>query len=203
MDPKLKSVVTGACRAFELPERLPIWDLRVPLDRLLLWSFEGRREWGSCIVQRNWRLVLQHPTPGEKEPTLVITPTCKVEDHQHYVGFAHVHLPDPVTHIPYLGFSALDYAAAITDGDLLSLVINGPEVFALVRSSDRTVKRRPVSLCEAQAWERRFPNELVRRRGQGALDEALWAVNRELCLELGLAFYRGRWGQPLQLVLRP
>ena len=63
------------------------------------------------------------------------------------------------------------------------------------------------ALTPAKALEQLMQGALTRMasrgRGTDALERALWQANRELCRELGFAFYGGAWGQPLGLVFRP
>jgi hypothetical protein len=131
------------------------------------------------------------------------------------VGFVHIHLPDEATGMPYLGFSERDFRGTLVDGDNLALVCNGPEVYALVRTADRTQPRRVPDDQEFRSWEELYDNLIrqarremaadpeVQRSGSDALNRALWEANREMCQRLGFAFYAGRWGQPLVRVFRP
>jgi len=50
-------------------------------------------------------LQLVDPVKGWDEG---VDPQCSPEDHDHYVGFAHIHLPDATTGKPYLSFSERD-----------------------------------------------------------------------------------------------
>jgi GNAT superfamily N-acetyltransferase len=124
-------------------------------------------------------------------------------------------LPDDVTGKPYLGFSERDFRGTLADGDHLALVCNGPEVFALVRTQDRTQSRRVAGDSEFKSWEQLYDGLIERARSEMAVDpearqrgsvlpnRALWQANREMCRRLGFAFYQGLWRQPLVLRYRP
>ncbi|RMG21261.1 MAG: hypothetical protein D6732_27475, partial [Methanobacteriota archaeon] len=125
----------GGLKSRQLPEELHLWDLRDPLRdlraRSLGVSMEEQTEWGGCIVLQKDRLYM-NPHHFSKGWENGVKPICLPENHKDYVGFAHIHLPDEASGRPYLGFSARDFRASLADGDNLSLVCNGLEVFALV-----------------------------------------------------------------------
>jgi hypothetical protein len=144
-----------------------------------------------------------------------VDPNCSPDDHDRYVGFAHIHLPDGATGQPYLGFSECDFRGTLADGDHLALVCNGLEVFALVRTQDRTQPRRVASDSEFKSWEQLYDDLIerarsemaadpeARQRGSVLLNRALWQANRELCRRLDFTFYQGLWREPLVLRYRP
>jgi len=211
MDDLLRQLAQGQLKSGQLPRTIDVWDLEEGFDDLRRCAFGDQVEWGGCIVIEDNRLQLAHQVSGWDEG---VNPNCKLEDHLLYVGFAHIHLPDPITGKPYLGFSERDFRGTLVDGDNLALVCNGPEVFALVRASDCTARQVP-DAAEFASWEKLFDDLIerargamasdpqARERGSIALNRALWQANREMCRRLGFAFYRGLWGQPLLLAYRP
>lgn len=218
MDDILHHLVHGQLASYQLPQTLNVWDLKEDLGDLRRHSLDvpatAQVEWGGCIVLQAERLRLMHQVSGWTEG---VSPKCRPEDqeHEYYVGFAHIHLPDAVTGQPYPGFSEKDFRGTLADGDQLSLVCNGPEVFALVRTKDRTLPCQMPDSAEFAAWEQLYDEAIEQARremaaalqaghkGSNALNRALWQVNRKLCKDLGFALYRGLWGQPLIRVFRP
>jgi hypothetical protein len=210
MGAALQSLLRAELPAHRLPRLLHIWDLREPYGELRSSTEREGVEYGACTVVEPLRLDLTHQVRGTETS---ITPDCRSEGHDWYAGFAHTHLPDWETGQPYMGFSDQDYRATLADGEILSLVCNGPEVFALVRSSDCTSPRRRIGRQEFEEWcglydaaiskARREIEETKSGDQSDALDRCLWEVNREICRRLGLAFYQGRFGEPLQIVYRP
>lgn len=215
MNDLMQELVQGQLRSHQLPRDLHVWDLEEAFGALRRCSLEGTRrvEWGGCLALQEARLRIPHPVAGWAEG---VNPACEPEntEHETYVGFAHIHLPDAHGQ-PYPGFSALDFRGSLVDGDHLALVCNGPEVFALVRTADCTEPRRAPADREWQGWERLYDDLIkqarrdmaadpaARRQGSAALHQALWLANREMCQRLGFALYHGLWGQPLARLFRP
>ena len=216
LDPALRRLLTGQLTSTQLPSILDLGVLTDGLDdlcaRSLGVSIGEHVEWGACIVMDAGGLSLVHHVAGSSD---AVTALDAPEDHAAYVGFAHVHLPDLVDGKPYLGFSERDFRATLADGDSLSLVCNGPDVFALVRTADCAQPRGVPGEEEFKGWEQLYDDAIrgarremaLERAAHGtasdALNRALWQVNRELCRRLGLAFYRGQRGQPLTRTFRP
>jgi hypothetical protein len=218
MDKTLQQLVQGRLASSRLPRSIYIWDLEADLADLRRRSLEVAAhlqvEWGGCIISKGDGLGLTHLVSGRKDG---VDPECQPQDLDHgsYVGFAHTHLPSDLTEKPYLGFSERDFRGTLADGDNLALVCNGPEVFALVRTADRTQPPQRPDASEFESWEKLYDdligqarNEMdtdpkAREAGSQTLNRYLWKANRELCRRLGFAFYRGRWGQPLVRVFRP
>ncbi len=144
-------LVQGQLASHQLPSAIDIWDLENVLDDLRRRSLKvppaQQIEWGACLVLQEDRLHLVHQISGWKEG---VTPHCAPQEHEHYVGYVHTHLPDQETGRPYLGFSELDFRATLADGDTISLVCNGPAVFALVRTADRT---QPCQVIDDQEFQ--------------------------------------------------
>jgi hypothetical protein len=122
MDDLLRQLAQGQLKSGQLPRTINVWDLEEGLDGLRRSAFSDQVEWGGCLVLENDRLHLTHPVSGWKEG---VNPNCKLEDHILYVGFAHIHLPDPITGKPYLGFSERDFRGTLADGDNLALAWRG------------------------------------------------------------------------------
>lgn len=200
MDVSLKLIVGAGLASAQLPASLNIWDLRDGFEQLRQSMVSQQVEWGSCIHCVEDRLALGHPTGGCADS---VAPLCEPEHHNRYVGFAHVHLPDSTSGLPFFGFSELDYRAALADGAIVSLVCNGPQVFAMVRTLDRSVPRQIVPEHEFAQWQALYQAAFDEARQDKALDRHLWLANREICRRLGLAFYCGLFGQPLSILYRP
>lgn len=216
MDPVVRRILTGQATSRQLPLTLDLSVLSGGLDHLCERSLGIAAvrpvEWGACIVLDAGGLRLVHQVSGWPEG---VVPLDGPDDHDGYVGFAHVHLPDVVEEKPYLGFSERDFRATVADGDHLSLVCNGPEVFALVRTADCSAPRHRPDDEVVEGWAQLYDEAVSQARRDAtaqsvtgrtagdALDRALWRVNRELCSRLGFAFYRGARGRPLARVFRP
>ena len=171
MDDILRQLMQGRLNSGQLPPAINIWDLEEGLDELRRRSLDvpphQQVEWGGCIVLQEDRLQLVHTVKGWKEG---VDPNCLPDDHDRYVGFAHIHLSDGVTGQPYLGFSECDFRGTLADGDHLALVCNGPEVFALVRTQDRTQSRRVAGDSEFKSWEQLYDDLIERARSEMAAD---------------------------------
>ena len=205
-----EKLVLGQLKASQLPRQLDFAELHAGLadlchrglgvrpDRAQAFRPPGNSnsEWGACIVLNGGSLQLVDQIQGTPDG---VAATCDPQQHNPhpYVGFAHIHLPDD-TGQPYPGFSDRDYAATLADGDNLAIVCNGRQVFALVRSDCTQLRRQPAQ-SELSHWEHRYDTLIC----QHGLNAGLWKVNRELCGELGYAFYAGDWARPLDLVYRP
>lgn len=204
----------GSLKSRQLPAQLDIWDLRGPLSDLRARSLDvppaKQVEWGGCIVLNSDRLYMdrEHFAKGWENG---VNPVCAPDDHENYVGFAHTHLPDEASGRLYPGFSARDFRATLADGDNLSLVCNGPQVFALARTGDRTRPRCEVPEREYESWEKLYEEGLQKAYEEmaadphagAALSRILWEINREMCQRLGFAFYQGKFGEPLLCIFRP
>ena len=199
----LQRLCQGQLKVSELPAALEVWDLKAGYDQLRQSAFAEGVEWGACVVWESEQLRIQHTSRGWASG---VNSACDPPCHATYAGFLHVHLPAPETNKPYLGFSDRDFRATLADGDNLALVTNGEEVFALVRVTDATLAPQVIDGAEFKEWERMYGDCVAAARGDPAgeaLNRGLWKVNRELCRRLGLAFYRGLWGEPLECVYKP
>lgn len=222
MNRMLLAVLGGQLRLAQLPPELdlgPLWDglaelsqasLRVDpracCGRVPLLPEGEQVEYGACLLLDGEGACLHHQVRGQ--PKQVTPPeACRPAGHlpPGYAGYAHTHIPDPQFGGLVVGFSDLDYRATLADGDNLSLVSNGHEVFALARTANATAPRREVPDSTWQRWrERYWELEGRAKGGHAALKEALYQANRELCQELGFVLYRsGAWGQPLRQIFRP
>jgi len=198
----LQRLCQGQLRVGELPRLLEVWDLETGFGRLRESAFEKSVEWGGCVVWESDRLRIRHTARGSPSG---VGAACD-SGHAGYAGFVHVHLPHPETGKPYLGFSERDFRATLADGDKLSLVTNGEEVFGLVRVAGATLAPQVAGSAEFAEWEGMYDDCVAAARGDPsgrALNDGLWKVNRELCKRLGFAFYQGAWGEPLRRVYAP
>jgi len=211
MDAELIQFVLGQLMASQLPPSVDLSMLRADIHELCSKSLrvapgnphllrppdDDQAEWGGCIVMADGSL---HVVDHVKGTATAVASKCDPKKHnpRPYVGFAHTHLPDD-TGIPYSGFSERDFAATLCDGDKLALVCNGRDVFALVRTPDCTEPPRLPTVRELDRWARRYDRLIDCEKN--TLAEALWLANRQMCKELGFAFYAGPWAQPLRLEL--
>ena len=199
-----------------VPGMLNVWDLRVDYSRLRAIAQSGGVEWGACVVRSATpdRLVLDHEVPGKAD---AVSPGCPPGTHVPYLGFAHVHLPMDFAHgaitvtIAYAGFSDRDYQGSLTDQERMSLVTNGDDVFAIVRT-DRTPPITQFSASDFDDWAWRYDNAIRQAKSDiiqsgatasAALNRRLFAVNESLCQLLQFGYYAGRWGAPLRLIYQP
>ncbi len=195
MHPELARLVRRQLKSAELPFHLNVWDLREEFGSLLDRALAQEVEWGGCIALDDSRACIPHPVSGTRYS---VSPACRPRQHVSYLGFAHVHLAINDLGGIYPGFSDCDYRAMMQGGDNLALVTNGPEVFGLVATADKTSSPRAVRSDEFAEWSRLYRDEIEGAKTTAAIAEALWNVNLVLCVRLGLAFYRGPWGEPLE-----
>jgi len=209
MDKLLRQLLRGELPSAQLPATLELGSLRQDLDRLWDLTVEGDCEWGACIVLSGDQLRRGHPpVRGDK---FYVIPECRVDQHDFYVGFVHTHRLDAESGGPLLGFSIMDFRCTLYDGDNLSLVRSGEELYALVRTTDCTMPPGThLPLHERWEWQQRYEEAIALARSEraeksesDALQRRLWMVNRALCEHLGFAFYRGRQASPLNLIYRP
>ena len=153
-------------------------------------------EQGACIVfDAECILKLDDHVIGESSHA--VKPTCLVGERPDHLGFFHTHwLLDGDAQV---GFSHLDFAGVLEDGESLSLVCSANQIFALMRTA-KSPEPAPVS----KAREREFLEVFIHyiRKGLRSNDAARMA-NHDLCRRLGLAFYAGRLRQPLNLAVAP
>jgi hypothetical protein len=199
MDEVLRGLCRGQVAHRVLPHRLAIWHLAAGLGDLKAEAFRDGIECGACLAMEDGHLVLVHWVRGEVDQ---VSPCCSRTQppHQDYIGFVHVHLPLPGIGT-YAGFSDRDFRGATADGANLSLVTNGDEVFALARAADCTAAAQVIPEEECRGWRDKYAAALAGL--PDSIDRQLLRVNRELCGRLGFAFYRGRWGEPLELIYPP
>ena len=149
-------------------------------------------EWGGVLVlDERDDLKLVGITEGTRERVQL-----KIVASEHFVGSFHTHpYADGTTGI---AFSGADIADAINNGERISIVQSGQDVYMLVRTDqtpshvDRAlVKRRHEELY----WE---------YLGQGMSDQkAVYYADLDLCMEYRLAMYVGRVFEPLWEAYRP
>lgn len=211
-DTLLDRLLGERLKASELPLTLDLSGLHKSIEQLWKRSAAQSVEWGGCLVLENGQLLVTDEVKGSAD---AVSPRCKPEDHNQYVGFLHTHLEDRETGDPYIGFSDRDYTASILDGDHLSLVTNGRELFGLVQTSDCSPTKSTLTEKDFEQWRRLFDqkvrearSEMDRalaggKRNSQALNRRLREANQEMCRKLGFAFYQGRLGERLELVFSP
>ena len=59
-------------------------------------------------------------------------PKCRAWEHKDHLGFFHTHWY--LNETEQIGFSHLDFAGVLEDGECLSIVRSGEQVFALLRT---------------------------------------------------------------------
>lgn len=198
MQRELEEICRVGLPAHRLPAFLHVWHLKNDYSNLWLYSYRDQAEWGACLDLGTEGLSLVDEVRGDQH---CVAPLCApLAKDPHYIGFAHVHLPDPCWGGRYIGFSASDYRATLADGDRLALVHNGEETFALVRTT-ATMPPHRIQEEEYCEWVEMFNTAL--RAAPLSINQKLWEVNCELCRRLGFAFYRGRFGEPLQRIYQP
>jgi hypothetical protein len=154
------------------------------------------KEQGACIVF-DPRTTLRFADEVTGESSLEVSPKCRTFERPDHLGFFHTHWL--LGGDEQVGFSHLDFAGVLEDGECLSMVCSGDQVFALIRT-EKTPK--PVSVSKPE--EREFLEVFIRYISQGLYpDHAARMANHDLCRRLGLAFYAGRLRQPLSLEVAP
>ena len=154
------------------------------------------KELGACIVFDS-RPTLRFADEVTGESSREVCPKCRTCERSDHLGFFHTHwLLDGDEQV---GFSHLDFAGVLEDGECLSIVCSGEQVFALLRT-EKTPKPAAVS----RAREREFLDVFIHYIRKGLYpDQAARKANHDLCRRLGLAFYAGRLREPLSLEVAP
>ncbi|MBC8449307.1 MAG: hypothetical protein H8D78_16285 [Chloroflexi bacterium] len=183
----------------QLSRELDLSDIAPEMERL--WTRSIRHldkrqvvEWGATIVlTEDKRLRLVGITEGDAEG---VTPELEVDEGEEFIGTFHTHPYEDGT--TGMAFSGIDIAGAINNGEKISVVQSGRDIFALVRTEGTPVRVDP----------RRLDQELnTAYRGyvkMGLADqEALLAANLDACEKYRLAFYWGTIPQRLLEVYKP
>lgn len=190
-----KRLKSGTLTVQDLPESLELCGQIVQqIDELWkrMVGDPDHKEQGACILfdsECNLRL---DQVADEQSPVHVM-PKCRAWDCDDHLGFFHTHWY--LDGEEQVGFSHSDFAGFLQDGESLSLVRSGNQVFALMRTN-----ATPTAFILPE-------NELLQYRSvflhyygiESSQPEAQLKANRELCKELGMAFYRALLGEPLSL----
>lgn len=183
----------------QLSGELDLSDIASEMERLwarsILHLDKGRVvEWGATIVlTEDKRLRLVGIAEGNAESVI---PELEMDEGEEFIGTFHTHPYEDGT--TGMAFSGIDIAGAINNGEKISVVQSGRDIFALVRTEETSVK------VDAQ----RLDQELnIAYRGyveMGLADqEALLAANLDACEKYRLAFYWGTVPQRLLEVYKP
>ena len=118
-------------------------------------------------------------------------------EHWDHLGFFHTHWY--LNETEQIGFSHLDFAGVMEDGECLSIVRSGEQVFALLRT-----ECRPEPFPVSKQQEKEFLDVFVYYIRKGlSQDEVCRKANHDLSRRLGLGFYSGRFRDPLKLEVAP
>ena len=194
-----RSVKSGQLTAAQLPQSLMI-PVRIIEDMKSCWNRLSEdpehRERGACIVfESQFTLRLDDEVVGSSGHS--VKPKCRALDRKDHLGFFHTHWY--LNETEQIGFSHLDFAGVLEDGECLSLVCSGEHVFALVRT-----EMSPEPSLVSQEQEKEFLDVFVYYVRKGfSQDDACRNANHDLSRRLKLAFYSGVFSVPLKLEVRP
>jgi hypothetical protein len=154
------------------------------------------KEQGACIVlDSQGTLGLSDEVRGGSSHA--VKPKCRAWEHIDHLGFFHTHWY--LNESEQVGFSHLDFAGVVEDGECLSMVRSGQQVFALVRT-EKSPQPSPVGAQQ----EKEFLDVFIYYIRQGwSQDEACLQANHDLCRRLRLGFYAGRFRELLKLEVAP
>ena len=190
----------GKLKSSELPERIDLAEVTTEVNGL--WEKSvlnikggGVREHATTLVlDSNGSLRMDNVVEGG--PNSVI-PDRDVGADKTLVGTFHTHpYPDGTTG---MAFSGTDIAYAVNNGDTMTLVQSGQDVFGLVRTEKTPASVRRASL-EAE-FDALF-DEYVIEDGMSDQEAAL-VTDLDLCKRYGLAFYLGKSDGKLEVVYKP
>jgi len=154
------------------------------------------KEHGACIVfDSPVTLRLGDEVVGESSHA--VKPKCRASEHKDHLGFFHTHWY--LNETEQIGFSHLDFAGVLEDGECLSIVRSGDRVFALMRT-EKSPEPSPVS----KQQEKEFLDVFIYYFRQGwSQDEACLMANHDLSRRLRFGFYSGRVSDLLKLEVAP
>lgn len=177
------------------------------LEELWRWSLSEpeRPEWAATlVVNESGELVAAHPVTGQSGGVNPEAP----QTGETLVGYLHTHPYE--SGLTDMAFSGQDLASFLGDKkDQIEIVRSGDGVFALVKTADTSHIRWPwVKGQIVQKVDNDFAiayESITSQNGDGrssdlAAQNALIAVNQEMCARYGIALYAGRAGRPLQRV---
>jgi hypothetical protein len=153
------------------------------------------KERGACIRFESHALRLDEEVIGSSAHS--VKPKCRAWDHGDHLGFFHTHWY--LNETEQIGFSHLDFAGILEDGECLSIVRSGQQVFALLRT-EKSPEPYPVNSQQ----EKEFLDVFVYYIRKGlAQDDACRNANHDLSRRVGLGFYSGKFGDSLKLEVAP
>lgn len=145
-------------------------------------------EWGALLEIRHGHLQLIKSRKGTAAGLRLIVPLTA-----RFVGSFHTH-PDPQGHTG-IGFSGADFADMVNQGEHISLVQSGRDLFMLLRTNGTP------AAASAQEWRAQM-NQLFERayRERRNILAASLIANRTISQELSLVFFYGRmFGQLVEV----
>jgi hypothetical protein len=150
------------------------------------------KEQGACILF-DWECSFRLDGIADDQSPFHVTPRCRAWDCDDHMGFFHTHWY--LGGEEQVGFSGNDFAGFLQDGESLSVVRSGNQIFALMRTN-ATPEPFLVSEHELVQFRRTF---LYYHSTELSQAEAQLKANRKICQELGMAFYRALAGGALKL----
>jgi hypothetical protein len=148
-------------------------------------------EWGGLLELQQRRLRLIRPVSGTDESLRLVIPIGS-----RVIGSFHTH-PEPSGYTG-IGFSGADFADMANQGERISLVQSGRDVFMLLRTENT-----PSGLNVGE-WRTREDALFERTyRARANILAASLISNRAICQDLALAFYYGHVFGRLVEVYRP
>jgi hypothetical protein len=154
------------------------------------------KERGACICfESQVTLRLDDEVIGSSAHS--VKPKCRAWEHRDHLGFFHTHWY--LNETEQIGFSHLDFAGVMEDGESLSIVLSGERVFALLRTQ---MSPEPVTVSKQK--EKEFLDVFIYYIRKGlSQDEVCRNANHDLSRRLGLGFYSGSIRDPLKLEVAP
>lgn len=189
---RLKS---GTITADDLPDNFELYG-RIVEQTDQLWKHmvddPDHKEQGACILFDPECSLRLGEIADERSPVHVM-PKCRAWGCDDHLGFFHTHWY--LDGEEQIGFSHHDFAGFLQDGESLSLVRSGNQVFALMRTNDT-----PPPFVFSEDELVKFRRIFLHYHGiESSQIEAQLSANRKLCKEVGIAFYRALVGEPLRL----
>jgi len=128
-------------RRRDAPPTLDITFLMPEIRSLWQKHLRTNVETGACLADNGVGVSLVNHTFGTQTG---VSPRCSSEEHAAHLGFIHVHPSADYM----IGFSDVDYRSTVLSGDRLSLVYNGEQVFALLRTDEAATAHARLSELE-------------------------------------------------------
>lgn len=192
-----KSVCLGKCKSRDLPKRLSLTGITPEMNRL--WDASIResesgavREHAALLVWERERLRLTNIVEGTDDE---VEPDNRLQQGQRFVGTFHTH--------PYVkgwqgvAFSGTDIASTIADGENLSIVQSGTQIFTLARTE---LTSQIIDEEEIEEAAKGLMKSYMRFL---SLPEAVLKMNIALSKWHHLAFYLGNNTGKLKLEFKP